>query len=284
MTDGFLLINKPQEPTSFNIVSQIRKKFHIKKVGHCGTLDPLAEGLLVIAIGSATRLIQYLGNDKVYEFGVIFGKKTRTGDREGEVTEEYGEIPAKEKLLEAIPEFCGEIMQTPPAFSAVKINGKRAYELTRIGKNVEIKPRKIKIYSLQLNNYDFEKKTAAFRASCSNGTYIRSLAQDIAEKCGTISYCSFIKRISVGNFNLENAVSVENASENDIILPQEAINFPKIELNENECNKIKNGNVVSASHADILQVWLKYKDKIIALGKIENGFVKPILVFEKREN
>jgi tRNA pseudouridine55 synthase len=216
-TNGFLLINKPQGPTSFNIVAKIRKKFCVKKVGHCGTLDPLAEGLLVLAIGKATRQIQYLNDDKTYEFGVIFGRQTETGDSEGKIIKECEEIPSIEKLLEEIPKFIGEISQIPPAFSAIKINGKRAYKLAREGITVEMKPRNIKIYSLNLLSFDFEQKTASFRVSCSSGTYVRTLAQDIAKSCASVGFCSFIKRIRVGNFVLENAVSVENATERDVI-------------------------------------------------------------------
>ena len=276
--NGFLLIDKPQGPTSFDVVYKIRKKLGIKKVGHCGTLDPLAEGLLVIAVGNATRLIQYLGDDKVYEFGVIFGQQTETGDREGKVIKECGEIPEKEKLLEVIPDFCKEIMQIPPAFSAVKICGKRAYELARAGIAVEMKARKTKIYSLELTQYDFKQKTASFRVSCSSGTYVRSLAQDIAEKCGTLGFCSFIKRICVGNFNLKDAGSADNASENDIISAEKAIVLPNIELSEGEFYKIKNGGAISVS-SDAAQIWLRYNKKTAALCKVENGFARPILTF-----
>ena len=277
--NGFLLIDKPQGPTSFDIVSKIRKKIGVKKVGHCGTLDPLAEGLLVIAVGSATRLIQYTGDDKIYEFGVVFGRQTETGDREGKVIKEYGEIPCKEKLLEAIPDFCKEIMQTPPAFSAIKICGKRAYELARAGIPVEMKARKIKIYSLELKRFDFKQKTAVFQVSCSSGTYVRSLAQDIAEKCGTLGFCSFIKRMRVGNFSLEDAVSADDASENDIIPIEKAIVLQSIKLSEAEFCKIKNGAAIGISVADTAQIWLEYNKKVAALCKVENGFAKPILVF-----
>lgn len=273
------MIDKPQGPTSFDIVSKIRKKFGVKKVGHCGTLDPLAEGLLVVAVGNATRLIQYLGGDKVYEFGIIFGQQTETGDREGKVVKECEEIPSEEKLLKAIPDFCKEIMQTPPAFSAVKICGKRAYELARAGISVEMKARKVKIYSLELKRYDFKQRTASFQVFCSSGTYVRSLAQDIAEKCGTLGFCSFIKRISVGNFSLDDAVSSDDASRNDIISLEKAIILPKIELTEAEFHKIKNGNAICVSIADVPQVWLKYNGEIAAFCKVENGLAKPILTF-----
>jgi len=217
-TQGFLLINKPQGPTSFNIVAKIRRKFAVKRVGHCGTLDPLAEGLLVVAAGrEATRLIQYLGDDKTYEFGINFGAQTTTGDREGEIVKSCGEIPNCEQLLAAIPKFIGEISQIPPVFSAIKINGKRAYQLAREGKPVEMKPRNIKIYSLELLSFNAEGKTADFKVDCSSGTYIRTLAQDIAKECASLGFCSFIKRTRVGDFLLENAVSTEEATVNDII-------------------------------------------------------------------
>ena len=202
---GFLLINKPQGPTSFDMVAKIRRKFGVKKVGHSGTLDPLAEGLLVIAVGYATRLIRYLGDDKEYLFEVTFGRLSETGDREGKIVKECENIPTKEDLLKAIGEFTGEISQTPPAFSAVKINGKRAYELARAGKTFEIKARKIKIYSLDLLEYNAENKTARFNVACSSGTYVRTLAQDIAAHCGSLGFCSFIRRTAVGNFRLEDA-------------------------------------------------------------------------------
>ena len=298
MKHGFLLINKPEGPTSFNIVAKVRRVFGIKKVGHCGTLDPLADGLLVVALGNATRLIQYLGDDKIYEFGVVFGKKTETGDREGKIIGESGKIPAKDELLAVIPKFIGEISQTPPAFSAIKIDGKRAYELARAGQEVEMKSRKIKIFSLELLDFDFEQKTAKFRAHCSNGTYIRSLAQDIAESCGSLGYCSSIKRISVGNFELKNAVSAEDATEKDIISFDKAINFPKIKLDENGYQRARNGNFVHCKDTaclvreesglgepnpygklDIDLIWLEFNGEIIALGRAENGRVQPVLVF-----
>ena len=291
MKQGFLLINKPEGPTSFNIVAKIRRIFGIKKVGHCGTLDPLADGLLVVALGNATRLIQYLGDDKIYEFGVIFGKKSETGDRDGKITQECEKIPTKAELLTAIPKFTGEISQTPPAFSAIKIDGKRAYELARAGEAVEMKSRKIKIFSLELLDFNPEQKTAKFRAHCSNGTYIRSLAQDIAEFCGSLAFCSSIKRISVGNFELKNAVSAEEAGENDVIPFDKAINFPKIKLDENGFKKAKNGNFVASTGSatssvaepveavEAVEAWLEFNGEIIALAKYENNRAQPILVF-----
>ena len=215
---GFLLINKPVGPTSFNIVAKIRRKFMVKRVGHCGTLDPLAEGLLVVAVGrEATRLIQYLGDDKTYEFGINFGKQTATGDREGEIIKECAEIPTEKQLLEAIPQFIGEISQIPPVYSAIKIDGKRAYQLAREGVEVEMKSRKINIYSLNLLNFNAEQKTATFRVDCSSGTYVRTLAQDLAIACGSLGFCSFIKRTRVGDFRLENAVSTDEATESNLI-------------------------------------------------------------------
>jgi tRNA pseudouridine55 synthase len=281
LRDGFLLIDKPVGLSSFNIVSQIRKKFGIKKAGHCGTLDPLADGLLALALGNATRLIRYLDNDKIYEFGVVFGQQTQTGDREGKVVKKCENIPSKENLLEVIPKFIGEIFQTPPAFSAIKIDGKRAYELARAGKEVEMRARKIEIFSLELTDFDSKRKIAAFRTHCSNGTYIRSLAQDIAESCDSLGFCSFIRRICVGNFNIESAVSVEEASEKDIISFENAIDFPKVKLDESDSQRIINGNYILSKTDEIPFIWLEFNGVIIALGKSENGQIKPISVYER---
>jgi tRNA pseudouridine55 synthase len=278
MKQGFLLINKPEGPSSFNIVAKIRRIFGIKKVGHCGTLDPLADGLLVVAVGNATRLIQYLGDDKVYEFEVYFGRKTETGDREGETVGECEKVPTKEELIAQIPKFIGEISQTPPAFSAIKIDGKRAYELARAGKVVEMNSRKINIFSLELLDCDFDGKTAKFRTHCSNGTYIRSLAQDIAQSCGTLGYCLSIKRVAVGNLELKDAVLAEEASEENIIPFDKVIDFPKVQLSENQFQRVRNGNFITAIN-NAAQVFLEYNGEIIALAKSEDGKLKPMLVF-----
>ena len=230
---GFLLINKPVGPTSFNIVAKIRRKFMIKKVGHCGTLDPAAEGLLVVAVGrEATRLIQYVKDDKTYEFGISFGKQTSTGDREGEVIAESDKIPTKEELLAVIPQFIGEISQTPPIYSAIKIDGKRAYQLAREGVAVEMKSRKTNIYSLTMLSFDADKKEATFRVDCSTGTYFRSLSEDLAKACGSLGFCSFIKRTRVGDFLLENAKTTDDVSEKDFILVEEMDKFCKPKIDE----------------------------------------------------
>jgi tRNA pseudouridine55 synthase len=215
--NGFLCVNKPIGPSSFQIVSQLRRILNIKKIGHAGTLDPEASGLLVIAIGTATRLLQYLPSEpKVYEFGIKFGSQTDTLDREGTITDSGKPIPDLSSIEQVLPSFEGRISQIPPVYSALLINGVRAYQLARSGKAVEMKSREINIYRIVLKQYDQEHGEAQLCVECSGGTYIRSLARDIAQQCGTIGFASYVHRTAIGLFNIDQALcqeSIENASE-----------------------------------------------------------------------
>jgi len=214
--NGFLCVNKPIGPSSFQIVSQLRRILKIKKIGHAGTLDPEASGLLVIAVGTATRLLQYIPSEpKVYEFGIRFGSQTDTLDREGTVTDSGKPIPDRTSIEQVLPSFVGRISQVPPAYSALLINGVRAYQLARSGNVVEMQPREIDIHRIVLKQYDSEHGEAHLCVECSGGTYVRSLARDIAEKCGTIGFASCIHRTAIGLFSLDQAPpyeSLENAS------------------------------------------------------------------------
>ncbi len=207
--DGFLLIDKPEGPSSFAAVKRARKVFNTKKAGHCGTLDPLASGLLIVAVGKGTRLIPDLPIEpKIYEFGLQFGKTTSTLDREGEIIAEGGRLPSVDEIKNVLPEFTGKIIQTPPKFSAVKINGVPAYKLARKEKDFEIKSREIDIFELSLLDYNIENGLADMRVKCSGGTYVRVLCEQIAQKLSTYGYASYIKRVMIGKFSLENAVSL----------------------------------------------------------------------------
>jgi tRNA pseudouridine55 synthase len=214
--NGFLCVNKPIGPSSFQIVSQLRRILNIKKIGHAGTLDPEASGLLVIAVGTATRLLQYLPSEpKIYEFGIKFGSQTDTLDREGKVTESGKPVPDRSTIAQVLPSFTGRISQVPPVYSALSINGVRAYQLARSGKAVEMQPRDIDIHCITLKQFDKEIGEAHLCVECSGGTYVRSLARDIAEKCGTIGFASSIHRTAIGFFTLDQALpyeSLENAS------------------------------------------------------------------------
>jgi tRNA pseudouridine55 synthase len=214
--NGFLCVNKPIGPSSFQIVSQLRRILNIKKIGHAGTLDPEASGLLVIAVGTATRLLQYLPSEpKVYEFGIKFGSQTDTLDREGTITDSGKPIPDLLSIEQVLPSFTGHISQIPPAYSALLINGVRAYQLARSGKTVEMKSREIEIHRITLKQFDQEPGEAHLCVECSGGTYVRSLARDIAQQCGTIGFASYIHRTGIGLFNIDQALcdeSLENAS------------------------------------------------------------------------
>lgn len=213
MQDGILLIDKPKGWTSFDVVNKIRftaakerdKKPKNIKVGHAGTLDPLATGLLVVLVGKeyTKKASEYSKMDKTYEVTMKLGEVSSTGDDEGEKTEVSNTKPTKDELVKAASSFIGDIMQTPHAYSAIKINGQRAYKIARRGEDVEIEPRKIRINSIDLTDYNYPK--VRFVTSVSSGTYIRSLVEDIGKKLGTGAYMSDLRRTQVGEFKIEEA-------------------------------------------------------------------------------
>lgn len=248
--DGIILVNKEKDFTSHDVVS-IVKKITESKVGHTGTLDPNATGVLPLLIGNATKISKYLINhDKEYEAVIQLGKKTTTADIEGEVIEEK-EVPEKiyiecENILKS---FIGKQKQTPPAYSAIKVNGKKLYSYAREGIKIEIEPRNIEIYNIELMNINKEEKQISFRVSCSKGTYIRSLCEDIADKLGTVGYMKDLKRTKVGDFEIKEAITIDELKEkfekndfSDVITIENIFkDMPKIELNENNIKQYLNG-------------------------------------------
>lgn len=212
--DGLLLIDKPKEWTSHDVVAKLRgilKKDagHKVKVGHTGTLDPLATGLLVIVVGSyCKRAEEFSKLDKVYSVTMKLGQTSTTGDEEGDKTMVSDKKPTLDKINQAVKQFLGEIEQIPPAFSAIKVGGKRAYQLAREGKEVVIEPRKVTIYSIENLEYAYPEVT--FTTKVSSGTYIRTLVEDIGKVLATGAYMSELRRTSVGDFVIENAHSIEN--------------------------------------------------------------------------
>ena len=213
MKEGILIIDKPEGLTSHDVVDFIRKKLSLRKVGHAGTLDPLATGLLVILIGKYTRKFrEFMSFDKEYLATLTLGIRTDTGDAKGTI---IGKLPyddiSEEKLRYVFKEFQGEIEQIPPMFSALKYKGKRLYQLARKGINVPRSARKIKIYNLEL--VSFNPPNVELRILCSKGTYIRSLAEDIGRRLGCGAFISRIKRIGLGPFKIKDAISLENIDE-----------------------------------------------------------------------
>ncbi len=214
--NGIILINKEKGCTSHDVVYKV-KKLTNSKVGHTGTLDPNATGVLPLLIGEATKISKYLINhDKEYEVVLELGKKTSTADVEGEVIKEK-EVPAEifeeQHVKEILKTFIGKQEQVPPIYSAIKVNGKKLYEYARKGQEVKLEPRKIEIYNIELLNINKDEKQISFRVKCSKGTYIRSLCEDIAEKLGTVGFMKELKRTVVGDFKIENAITVEELKE-----------------------------------------------------------------------
>lgn len=232
MYDGILLVDKPTGWTSFDVVNYVRgviaraegKKPKQVKVGHTGTLDPLATGLLVLVIGSYCKRAQEFSKlDKTYEVAMTLGSTSSTGDEEGEKTVVRSKQPVASEIGKVLEAFTGEIMQTPPIYSAIKVGGQRAYKLARAGQEVKLEPREVKVYSLQLIVYRYPE--VKFMADVSSGTYIRSLVEDIGKNLETGAYMSGLVRTSVGQFKLSDAVQVEGLD--DKIIEQKLLTFPE---------------------------------------------------------
>ncbi len=215
--DGIIVINKPKACTSHDIVYKVKKIFN-QKVGHTGTLDPMATGVLPLLIGKGTQISKYLINhNKTYEVELQLGKKTETGDIEGKVIEEK-EVDEKtlnnEIIEKVLKSFLGKQQQIPPIYSAIKVKGKKLYEYARKGEKVEILPRNIEIFDIELIHINKEEKQVQFSVNCSKGTYIRTLCEDIANKLDTVGFMLNLNRIKVGDFSLDNSVSIDELTEN----------------------------------------------------------------------
>lgn len=214
--DGILLVDKPAGWTSHDVVAKVRSVIKKEtgqklKVGHTGTLDPAATGLMVLVIGTYTKRAQNFSKlDKIYEAELTFGSTSTTGDSEGEISNTSSKKPSLKEIQTVLNKLLGEIEQIPPAYSAVKIDGQRAYKAARAGKTVEIEPRKVKIYKITDVNYDYPQ--LKFTVKVSSGTYIRSLAADIGDALGTGAYLSTLRRTHVGDFKMGSALEVEDLS------------------------------------------------------------------------
>ena len=212
--DGLLLIDKPAGWTSHDVVARIRSVIRTQtgqktKVGHTGTLDPFATGLLVLVVGGYTKKAgEFSKLDKTYDAEITLGATSSTGDIEGEITPKSGQVPSKVALQAILSRFEGEISQIPHKYSAVKVGGQRAYKMARAGKEVKLEPREVTIYSFELLSYEYPK--VKIRTKVSSGTYIRSLAEDIGEALGTGAYLSALRRTTVGNYRIVDALGIDN--------------------------------------------------------------------------
>ena len=291
--NGILIINKEKGCTSHDIVYKVKKIFN-EKVGHTGTLDPLAEGVLPILIGKGTLCSKYLINhDKKYVVNLALGQKTETADLEGKIIEEKN-IPNKSltqsEIEKVLKSFIGKQQQMPPIYSAIKVNGKKLYEYARKGQNVEIKPRKIEIYDIKLMNIDAQKKQIQFEVFCGKGTYIRSLCEDIAEKLETVGYMENLKRIQVGDFKIEESSKIQELEENKedtkyleskIISIEEIFkNKEKIKLDDRKMQLFLNGvKITQNQENDIYRIYNK-NEKFIGIGIIQDKLLKRDIILD----
>ena len=208
MDAGIIVMDKPADFTSFDVVAKLRGILHIKKIGHTGTLAPIATGVLVVCVGRATKLVSKLtAEEKIYEAGVLFGEKYDTGDITGKLIKNDSVVIAEDDFRTACQQFVGDIDQIPPMYSAKKVNGKKLYEYAREGIEVEREPERIHIYSIELLGFDFPH--AQIRVHCSKGTYIRTLIEDISEAAGTVGTMESLRRTKNGDFSIEDAVTFE---------------------------------------------------------------------------
>ncbi|MCT4634902.1 MAG: tRNA pseudouridine(55) synthase TruB [Rickettsiales bacterium] len=286
--NGWITLNKTLGESSNHAVQKVKRLTgKNNKVGHAGTLDPLAHGVLPIAIGEATKTTKYLMDaSKEYEFDLTWGEERSTGDSEGEITASGGRIPNASEIEKAIANFIGKIMQMPPIYSALKVNGNPAYKLAREGKEVALSPREILIESLNLITHDEKQGVSKFKVTCGKGTYVRSLGVDIARSLASHGYISFLKRTRVGKFKIEDSVTIENLIDSDLnthLLPVSygMGNIPVIELSSDQVALLRNGVKIHLKDysASNLTAQITKEGILQAIVLIENGLCKPIRVF-----
>lgn len=283
---GFLNIYKPKGMTSFDVVAVLRKITQIKQIGHTGTLDPFAAGVLPVCIGKSTRLIEYLQDDKEYLAIVQFGVETDTYDSEGQIITSGGKKVTEKDVKTALAAFEGEIEQIPPIYSAIKVKGKKLYEYARQGLDVEIKPRKVFISKIELEEFNFEKQQAKITVACSKGTYIRSIAYDLGKKLECGAYLAELERTKAGNFLVADSVKLEeiqNISDviYNLIPPLNVVPLPVYYLSENEKEDVIHGRPLRNTefqNSDI--VILVYSGKIYAVGMVVQNQILVKKVFE----
>jgi tRNA pseudouridine55 synthase len=302
--DGILIIDKPETWTSHDVVGKLRRLLKTKRIGHTGTLDPFATGVLVMLVGQATRLAQFLDKDqKEYEATIQFGFETNTGDLTGMRNAEYGmkneeiaEILSKTNWDEVFANFRGEILQTPPMYSAKKVDGKKLYELARKGVEIERNPVAVNIYELEIQNSKFKIQNSneiRIRVVCSAGTYIRTLAEDIGRKIGVPCHLSALRRTRAGKFDLTKALTLEGLEKlieseklDDILIPmnQALSHLPQKILDERNKQRVKNGMKIPANFktSDVLTIRMTDEaENLVAIGFYDSNaeLIQPRIVF-----
>jgi tRNA pseudouridine55 synthase len=293
---GWLILDKPYGMTSTQAVGKVRFLFNAEKAGHGGTLDPLASGLLPIALGEATKTVSYaMDGRKVYRFTACWGEERTTDDLEGEVSATSDRRPSGKEIELILPRFTGEIMQAPPAFSAIKVDGERAYDLARAGEAVELAERPILIEALRLVDVP-DRDHATFEVTCGKGTYIRSLARDMGRALGTAAHVTMLRRVAVGPFTEDHMISLENLTElghkapggdakTGALLPIETVldGIPALAIDDEQARRLKLGQAVllRGANAPIAEdaVLVMSGGKPLGIGTIVQGSLKPKRLF-----
>jgi tRNA pseudouridine55 synthase len=280
---GVLNLNKPSGVTSRKVVDVVQRLARPAKTGHAGTLDPLADGVLVICVGRATRLIEYVQRmPKTYVGTFLLGRRSDTEDVEGRVEELANPaMPTREQIQAAAEKFTGEILQRPPAFSALKIAGQRAYELARKGMSVELTPRPVTVHRLEICTYDYPE--LVLEIECSRGTYIRSLGRDLAETLGTAAVMSALRRTAVGGFRLADALRPEQLHADNLAAHIQPLicavpDLPRLVLNDAEAEAIRHGKTLDGQEPALPEIAaLDTSGRLIAILKPDRGKLRPLL-------
>lgn len=293
---GWVIVDKPVGPTSTQVVGAVRRAFNAQKAGHAGTLDPLAEGILPIALGEATKTIPFVvDSEKVYRFTVKWGEATSTDDAEGEVVATSDHRPEKAAIEAALAGFVGDISQVPPQFSAIKVAGERAYDLARDGETVELKPRIVTIYEAELLEI-VSVDEASFEISCSKGTYVRALARDLGEILGTRAHVIRLRRLATGPFDEDRSILLAKLKEfgnsapaRDTLwanlLPLETAldDIPVVAVSAADATRLKQGQAIllRGRDAPVIEGFaLTVADGTpVALTEYDRGELKPVRVF-----
>ncbi len=284
--DGIIILDKDSDMFSRTAGYRIAKMFNEKKFGHIGTLDPMATGVLPIMIGNATKMIPFMEdicpNQKEYLFGLKFGTETDSLDITGKITKTSNIIPNEQDIQNALNKLTGEIQQIPPQFSAVHINGKRAYELARNGTKIDIKPRNVRIDKLEYIGKNGDEYN--FKVVCSRGTYVRSIVRDIAQICKTVATTTYIRRTLTNGFQIKNAVKLDflekvfnnNQDIMKYLMPSDFAlgDIPVINLDTKDAKLYKNGGFIKTDEPN--GVWRVYSGKqFIGIGRIYDGLLHP---------
>ncbi len=292
MLSGIINVNKPKGYTSYQVVSRLKKILGIKQIGHTGTLDPLAVGVLPICTGKATRIIEYLDSSKAYRAYILLGIKTTTYDTEGKILEKILIKPDIDKIKDYLQEFKGRITQTPPMYSAVHYKGKRLYEYAR--KNIEIKDiptRQVIINTIRLidiEKIDTENPVLVVDIDCSGGTYIRSIAHDLGEKLGYGCCLENLTRLKSGKFRLEDSLTLEQIEEyykkgeieKFLINPADVLDLEVLKIDCEQKSRIKNGQSLFFEEQRAQgMIQLVYEDSLAAIAEVIENRIRPVKVF-----